>query len=90
MTRLFKLVIALGFVGVIAASPAAMAASAAEIDVRVKETIGEFKSNVNGAEVFLQQAAGYLVFPKVYKVGVGIGGETGEGALLIGSDVVDY
>jgi len=90
MTRLFKLVIAIGFLGLVAASPAALAASAAEIDVRVKETIGEFKSNVNGAEVFLQQAAGYLVFPKVYKVGVGIGGETGEGALLIGSKVVDY
>jgi lipid-binding SYLF domain-containing protein len=90
MTRLFKLVAAFGFLGMLAASPAAMAASAAEIDVRVKETIEEFKKNVNGAEVFLQQASGYLVFPKVYKVGVGIGGETGEGALLIGSKVVDY
>ena len=90
MTRLFKLVFAIGLLGAMAASPAAMAASAAEIDVRVKETIEEFKQNVNGAEVFLQQAAGYLVFPKVYKVGVGIGGETGEGALLIGKEVVDY
>ena len=84
MTRLFKLVIACGLLGAIVASPAAMAASAAEIDVRVKETIEEFKKNVNGAEVFLQQAAGYLVFPMVDKVGVGIGGETGEGALLVG------
>jgi lipid-binding SYLF domain-containing protein len=90
MTRLIKLVIALGIVGAMSASTTAMAASAAEIDVRVKETIEEFKKNVNGAEVFLQQASGYLVFPKVYKVGVGIGGETGEGALLIGSEVVDY
>jgi lipid-binding SYLF domain-containing protein len=90
MTRLIKLVIAFGLIGVMSASPTAMAASAAEIDVRVKETIEEFKKNVNGAEVFLQQASGYLVFPKVYKVGVGIGGETGEGALLIGKEVVDY
>ncbi|MDH3846678.1 MAG: YSC84-related protein [Gammaproteobacteria bacterium] len=90
MTRLIKLVIAFGLLGAMSASPTAMAASAAEIDVRVKETIEEFKKNVNGAEVFLQQASGYLVFPKVYKVGVGIGGETGEGALLIGKGVVDY
>ena len=90
MTRLIKLVIVFGLIGVMSASPSAFAASAAEIDVRVKESIEEFKKNVNGAEVFLQQASGYLVFPKVYKVGVGIGGETGEGALLIGSKVVDY
>ena len=90
MTRLIKLVTALGILGMAAAAPAAIAASAAEIDVRVKEAIEAFKTNVNGADVFLQQAAGYLVFPKVYKVGVGIGGETGEGALLIGNNVVDY
>ena len=90
MTRLFKIVTAFGLLGMVAASPAAVAASAAEIDVRVKESIEEFKKNVNGADVFLQQASGYLVFPKVYKVGVGIGGETGEGALLIGNKVVDY
>ena len=90
MTRVLKLLFAFGLLGVMMAAPAAMAASAAEIDVRVKETIEEFKKNVNGADVFLQQAAGYLVFPKVYKVGVGIGGETGEGALLIGKEVADY
>jgi hypothetical protein len=73
MTRLIKFVIAFGLIGMMSAAPAAMAASAAEIDVRVKESIEEFKKNVNGAEVFLQQASGYLVFPKVYKVGVGIG-----------------
>jgi lipid-binding SYLF domain-containing protein len=90
MTRLLKLVFAFGLVGAMVVSPPAMAASAAEIDVRVKESIEDFKKNVNGAEVFLQQSAGYLVFPKVYKVGFGIGGETGEGALLIGKEVVDY
>ena len=90
MTRLIKLVIASGLLGVMSASPTAMAASAAEIDVRVKETIAEFKKNVNGAEVFLQQASGYLVFPKVYKAGIGVGGETGEGVLRVGGSSVDY
>ena len=71
-------------------STTTFAASAAVIDVRVSQTIATFREQVNGADVFLQQAAGYLVFPKVYKVGVGIGGETGEGALRIGNQNVDY
>ena len=31
-----------------------------------------------------------LVFPKVYKAGIGIGGEYGEGALRVGGKTVDY
>lgn len=69
---------------------AAFADSAAEIDAAVDESIGTFKKDVNGAEVFLNQAAGYLVFPRVIKVGIGIGGETGEGALRVGGTTVDY
>ena len=41
MTRLLKLVFAFGLLGAMVASPMAMAASAAEIDVRVKESIEE-------------------------------------------------
>ena len=88
MTRIFKL--ALVSLALSIPSTTTFAASAAVIDVRVAETIEAFKQEVNGADVFLSQAAGYLVFPKVYKVGVGIGGETGEGALRIGGQNVDY
>jgi lipid-binding SYLF domain-containing protein len=49
-----------------------------------------FKEEVNGADIFLNQAAGYLVFPRVIKVGVGFGAETGEGALVVGGQTVDY
>lgn len=66
------------------------AASGAEIDVEVNKTIEVFKTDVNGADVFLNQAAGILVFPRVIKIGIGIGGETGEGALRIGGKTVDY
>ena len=72
------------------ASFSVLAASAAEIDQNVNETIAVFKEEVNGAEVFLDQAAGYLVFPRVIKVGVGVGAETGEGALRVGGNTVDY
>jgi lipid-binding SYLF domain-containing protein len=60
------------------------------IDVEVDKAIGVFKDDVNGAEVFLNQAAGVLVFPRVIKVGVGIGAETGEGALRVRGQTIDY
>ena len=68
----------------------ALADSAEEIDAAVNESIRTFEKDVNGAEVFLNQSAGYLVFPRVIKVGIGIGGETGEGALRVGGKTVDY
>ena len=68
----------------------AIAASAAKIDTEVNKTLGVFKEEINGADVFLNQAAGYLVFPRVIKVGVGIGAETGEGALRVGGSTVEY
>ena len=67
-----------------------LAKSAAGIDVEVDKTIIVFKEEVNGAEVFLGQAAGILVFPRVIKVGIGIGAETGEGALRVRGQTVDY
>jgi lipid-binding SYLF domain-containing protein len=71
------------------ASPA-WAASSAEIDAGVNETLARFSKEVAGADAFLKSAKGALVFPKVYKAGIGIGGEYGEGALRIGGKTVDY
>lgn len=66
------------------------AASKKKIDKRVVEAIAEFKDKVSGAEELLNKAAGFLIFPKVTKAGIGIGGERGEGALIIGGNTVDY
>jgi len=66
------------------------AASAAAIDRDADEAITTFKEEVNGAEVFLGQAAGYLVFPRVIKVGIGIGAETGEGVLRVNGRSAAY
>ena len=68
----------------------ALAASADEINQRSDEALQAFKQQVDGAEVFLGQAAGYLVFPKVYKVGIGVGAESGEGVLRVGGQTVAY
>ena len=63
--------------------PASAADSAAVLDARVDEALAAFKQEVDGADVFLRQASGYLVFPRVIKVGLGLGAETGEGALRV-------
>jgi lipid-binding SYLF domain-containing protein len=66
------------------------AASAEKIEREVAKTITVFNEEVKGADTFLNKAAGYLVFPKVYKVGIGVGAESGEGALRVGGKTVDY
>jgi lipid-binding SYLF domain-containing protein len=69
---------------------AAVAASAGKIDQAANEALQDFREHVEGGQVFLDQAAGYLIFPKVYKVGIAVGGETGEGALRVGGSTVAY
>lgn len=61
---------------------AAVAASKEEIDAEVQEAIEAFYKHTSAGKRLAQKAAGMLVFPKVYKAGIGIGGEYGEGALL--------
>ncbi len=68
----------------------AQAASSVEIDIEVEAAIKKFKAEVGGADKFLAKAEGVLVFPDVVKAGFGIGGEYGEGALLIKGKTVDY
>lgn len=77
---------ALGLLG----PAAAQAKSAEQIDIEVNAALDEFKSKVKGADEFLAKAEGLLVFPKVIKAGIGIGGEGGEGALRVGGKTVDY
>lgn len=72
------------------AAPNTWAASAGEIDAGVNDTLARFSREVAGADNFMKSAKGVLVFPKVYKAGIGIGGEYGEGALRVGGRTVDY
>ena len=69
---------------------ATTAASKEEIDIKVKGSIERFQEEVAGGKEFLDKAEGVLVFPDVVKAGFGIGGETGDGALLIKGKTVDY
>lgn len=64
--------------------------TAKSIDTDVDASLEIFNEKVPGAQEFFKKAKGVLVFPKVYKAGIGIGGEYGEGALRIGGRTVEY
>src|SRR5215813_9819804 len=64
--------------------------SAARIDADVHATLREFNYHIGGARELLSKASAVLVFPSVIKAGVGIGGEYGEGALLVRGGTVGY
>lgn len=66
-----------------------LAWTAKEIDDGVKPSLAKLR-NIDGGNAIIKKAAGLLVFPAVFKAGIGIGGEYGEGALLIRRKTVDY
>jgi len=78
----------ISFIALVSASQA-LAVSAKSIDVGVKKSLGMLK-DINGGKEILKKAEGVLVFPSVFKAGFGIGGEYGEGALVIDEKTVDY
>ncbi len=65
-------------------------ASAAKINADVRASLDQFFRQTPGARELANNAAGVLVFPTVVKAGFGIGGEYGEGALLVGGRPVGY
>ena len=83
---LFRLLTLFGAIGMLAAC----ATSASNIDRSANNALQVFKEQVDGSEEFLNKAAGYLVFPRVIKAGIGVGGETGEGVLRVGGSTVAY
>ncbi|OGV73932.1 MAG: hypothetical protein A3B82_03565 [Methylophilales bacterium RIFCSPHIGHO2_02_FULL_57_10] len=71
-------------------SISAVAASKAEIDANVEEAIANFYKHTSAGKKLAQKASGMLVFPSVIKAGFGVGGEYGEGALLIKGEPIAY
>lgn len=87
---LMKIAFMVMICGVLVSPRLALAESAKVIDTKVDETLVRFKKEVKGADQYLAAAKGVLVFPRVVKAGVGVGGEYGEGALRINGKTVDY
>lgn len=71
-------------------SATASAKSAQQIDIEADAALKAFETKVTGGKEFLDKATGVLVFPKVYKAGIGIGGQYGEGVMRIGGKSVEY
>jgi lipid-binding SYLF domain-containing protein len=68
----------------------ATAASKVEIDTNIEVALEKFYAESAAGKRLAERSKGMLVFPRVVKAGIGIGGEYGEGALMINGSAVDY
>lgn len=66
------------------------AQTAAELSAAVQKTIATCYQTVQTCKEFGNKASGMLVFPEVTKAAVGVGGEYGEGALVVGGKPVGF
>ena len=78
-------------IGSLAVGPSSALAEdkAAEISKDAQASLASLYATVDGAKVLGAKAA-ILVFPKVTKAGLGIGGQHGDGALMKGGQTVAY
>jgi lipid-binding SYLF domain-containing protein len=88
MARLIRPLLAAALL-LVAALPAG-AASKDELDASVREATDVLYELSSAAKELAAKSTGMLVFPKVVKGGIGIGGEYGEGALIVGGKTVAY
>ena len=68
----------------------AQAASKLELDTRAQTVLENLYKEQPAAAQLAAKSAGILVFPRIIKGGIGIGGEIGEGSLLIENNPVQY
>ena len=76
-------------VGMMLAAPA-WAETAAEIDAGVQAARDACAADIAGCEAAAEKAQGMLVFPKVTKGAIGVGGSYGEGALIVDDRPAGY
>ncbi len=69
---------------------AAQADSRQEIDAGVREALQKFYRHSSAGKELADKSVGMLVFPNVVKAGVAIGGEYGEGSLLVEGRTAAY
>ena len=65
-------------------------ASKTELDADINAAVEELYQHSSSARTLARKASGMLVFPSVVKGGIGVGGEYGEGALLINNRTENY
>jgi len=55
------------------------------MEEQVKASIARFQEKDGGIKKWFKESAGYAIFPKVYKAGIGFGGAIGKGQVYEGS-----
>ena len=75
---------------VLGSAAANAASSAAQLAGDSKAALQQLSAKVPAAKRLAKDAKAVLVFPKVRKAGLGIGGQYGEGALIQDGKVVGY
>ena len=61
-----------------------------EIDAAIESSLTRFTEEIQGGDTYLNGARGVLVIPRMWKAGVLIGFEYGEGALIVDGVKVQY
>jgi len=56
----------------------------------ILQTLQTFYTKFKGGEELIKKANGYLVFPNIYKAGLVVGGEYGEGAMVVNGSIDSY
>jgi lipid-binding SYLF domain-containing protein len=84
------LLVSFALLALAAAPRAGEASSAGEINDAANATLHRFVEQNPSAEELGRKAAGVLVFPSVLKAGIGVGGEYGEGVLIVHGNAAGY
>jgi lipid-binding SYLF domain-containing protein len=84
------MVVLIALIGLVTAPSASEASSAGEINDAANATLHRFVEQNPSAEELGRKAAGVLVFPSVIKAGIGLGGQYGEGVLIVHGNAVGY
>jgi lipid-binding SYLF domain-containing protein len=71
-------------------SPPLRADSVEQINAGTQKALQALRRHVKDADKLLGKAAGVLVFPDIVKLGFGVGGEFGEGVMLIDGKPAAY
>jgi len=61
-----------------------------EIDAAIESSLTRFTEEIQGGDSYLEGARGVLVIPRMWKAGVLLGFEFGEGALIVDGVKVQY
>lgn len=77
------------FFAVLVSANTAMAVTAEDIDIGVNKSLDMLKY-IKGGEAVVNKSEGLLVFPSVFKGAFIVGGEYGEGALVINGKINGY